>query len=200
MCLFHSPTKAFITGKRWTRPHKSRLRTKKSQNSHETKAWGFFLLFITVTDEEVQISGLSNVFESYNLKIWGGVLAERTFRRFLFLGCRIFSGIFSPFFLLTSVGAKCPEKCFFRGFLLLGRRIFWAFGPPDFFGDFLAFSSPHFCGGKVPREFFQELPSKILHSLYNKNPRQVSAEGPGQKIRCANWGHCKDKWIYKGYL
>ena len=53
---------------------------------------------------------------------------------------------------------------FFRGFL--GRRIF----------------SPHFCGKKCPEKSSRKIPGKILQKLYNKNPRHISAEGPGQHI------------------
>ena len=42
--------------------------------------------------------------------------------------------------------------------------------------------SLHFCGEKVPRKILQEIPGKILQILYDKNPRQLSAEGPGQHI------------------
>ena len=53
---------------------------------------------------------------------------------------------------------------FFRGFC---RRIF----------------SPHFCGKKCPEKSSRKIPGKILQNLYNKNPRHISAEGPGQILR-----------------
>ena len=52
---------------------------------------------------------------------------------------------------------------FFRGFC---RRIF----------------SPHFCGKKCPEKSSRKIPGKILQNLYSKNPRHISAEGPGQKF------------------
>ena len=52
---------------------------------------------------------------------------------------------------------------FFRGF---SRRIF----------------SPHFCGKKCPEKSSKKIPGKILQKSHNKNPRHVSAEGPGQCI------------------
>ena len=51
---------------------------------------------------------------------------------------------------------------FFRGFC---RRIF----------------SPHFCGKKCPEKSSRKIPGKILQNWYNKNPRHISAEGPGQQ-------------------
>ena len=63
----------------------------------------------------------------------------------------------------------------------LFSRIF-IFGPPDFF--FFGFSrrsfSPHFCGKKWPEKSSRKIPGKILQNLYNKNPRHISAERPGQ--------------------
>ena len=56
---------------------------------------------------------------------------------------------------------------FFRGFC---RRIF----------------SPHFCGKKCPEKSSRKIPGKILQNLYNKNPRQLSAEGLGQHFR-SHW-------------
>ena len=38
----------------------------------------------------------------------------------------------------------------------------------------------HFCGQKCPEKSSRKIPDKILQILYNKNPRQFSAEGPGQ--------------------
>ena len=40
--------------------------------------------------------------------------------------------------------------------------------------------SPHFCGKKCPEKSSRKIPGKILQNLYNKNPRHISAEGPGQ--------------------
>ena len=57
----------------------------------------------------------------------------------------------------------------FRGFLFLGRRIFPRIFSPDFFFSFL--------WEKVPRKSSR----KILQKLYAKNPRHISAEGPGQE-------------------
>ena len=58
-------------------------------------------------------------------------------------------------------------------------RIF-IFGPPDFSRilspDF--FSS--FLWKKCPEKSSRKIPGKILQNLYNKNPQQLSAEGPGQ--------------------
>ena len=36
--------------------------------------------------------------------------------------------------------------------------------------------------GKVPRKSSRKIPGKILQILQYKNPRHISAEGPGQKI------------------
>ena len=58
-------------------------------------------------------------------------------------------------------------------------RIF-IFGPADFFRGFCRrICSPRFCGKKC-KTILQENPGKILQNLYNKNPRHISAEGPGQ--------------------
>ena len=66
-------------------------------------------------------------------------------------------------------------------------RIF-IFGPPDFFHEFCRrIFSPHFLGKKGPDNSSRKSPSKILQNLYNKNPRHISAEGPGQKL-----GHPKN--------
>ena len=55
------------------------------------------------------------------------------------------------------------------------------FGPPDFFRGFCRrIFSPHFCGKKCPEKSSRKIPGKILQNLYNKNPRRISAEGPGQ--------------------
>ena len=60
-------------------------------------------------------------------------------------------------------------------------RIF-IFEPPDFVcrGFCRQISSPHFCGKKCPEKSSKKIPDKILQILYNKNPQQFSAEGPGQ--------------------
>ena len=50
-----------------------------------------------------------NITATFSLFFQGRVLAERIFRGFLFLGCWIFSRIFSPDFFSSFVG-KCPEK------------------------------------------------------------------------------------------
>ena len=57
------------------------------------------------------------------------------------------------------------------------------FGSPDFFADFLAgFCLPQFCGKKCPEKSSRKIPGKILQNLHNKNPRHISAEGPGQDL------------------
>ena len=66
---------------------------------------------------------------------------------------------------------------FFRGFC---RRIF----------------SPHFCGEKVPRKILQENPRQILQNLYNKNPRQNSAEGSGQEIHSYEMAQMLQKPVF----
>ena len=60
-------------------------------------------------------------------------------------------------------------------------RIF-IFVPPDFFADLVAGFFSHFCGKKCPEKSSRKIPGKILQNLYNKNPRHISAEGPGQKF------------------
>ena len=42
--------------------------------------------------------------------------------------------------------------------------------------------SPHSCGIKCPEKSSRKIPGKILQILYNKNPRHISAEGPGQNF------------------
>ena len=67
---------------------------------------------------------------------------------------------------------------------VLAERIFsriFIFEPPDVFADFVAGFSPHFYGKKCPENSSRKIPGKILQNLYNKNPRQLSAEGPGQQ-------------------
>ena len=46
--------------------------------------------------------------------------------------------------------------------------------------DFVAGFVLLFFVGKVLRKILQENPRKILQILYNKNPRHISAEGPGR--------------------
>ena len=78
---------------------------------------------------------------------------------------------------------------------VFGRTDFsrnYVFEPLDFFVDFVAEIFPKFGGEKVTRKILQENPWQILQSLYNKNPRQISAEGPGQQsalllAKCATW-------------
>ena len=54
---------------------------------------------------------------------------------------------------------------------------------PDFFVDFVAgFFLLIFVGKKCPEKSSRKIPGKILQNLYNKNPRQLSAEGPGQDM------------------
>ena len=60
-------------------------------------------------------------------------------------------------------------------------RIF-IFGPPDFFADFVAGFFLIFVGKKCPEKSSRKIPGKMLQNLYNKNPRHISAEGPGQKM------------------
>ena len=65
----------------------------------------------------------------------------------------------------------------FCGFLFLGRRIFSRILSPDFFASF--------CEKKCPEKSSRKIPGKILQILCNKNPRHISAEGPGQHL----WYH-----------
>ena len=74
-------------------------------------------------------------------------------------------------------------------FLFFCRVGFWQSG---FFTDFYFWAagfcrgfcrrifSPHFCGKKCPEKSSRKIPDRILQILYNKNPRQFSAEVPGQ--------------------
>ena len=56
----------------------------------------------------------------------------------------------------------------------------------DFFADLCFWAAGlfhgfcHFCGKKCQEKSSRKIPSKILQNLYNKNPRHISAEGPGQ--------------------
>ena len=68
------------------------------------------------------------------------------------------------------------QNGFFRGFLFSG--------PPDFFVDFVAkFIVLISVGRSAQTKFSRKIPGKIPQSLYNKNPRHISAEGPGQELR-----------------
>ena len=75
-----------------------------------------------------------------------------------------------------------PQNCIFSsiifgvGFRQNGFVAIFIILPPDFFADLVADFFPHFFGEKVPRK----IPGKILQILYNKIPRHISAEGPGQ--------------------
>ena len=79
-----------------------------------------------------------------------------------------------PLFLLFSgiIGVGFWQNGFFTDF---------SFEPPDFCLDFVAGLFLHYCGIKCPEKSSRKIPGKILQNLYNKNPRQLSAEGPGQK-------------------
>ena len=82
---------------------------------------------------------------------------------------------------------------------------FWQNG---FFADFyfwaVGFShgfcrrifSPHFfCVKKCPEKSSRKIPGKIRQNLHNKNPRHISAEGPGQKLVPDNARlKCRDKF------
>ena len=98
----------------------------------------------------------------------------------------IFSEMFEPLFCGSE---KNPVK-FPPNFLGsdLGRADFFfggifIFGPPDFFRGFccrifLLISVEKKC----PEQSSRKIPGKLLQNLYNKNPRHISAEGPGQDI------------------
>ena len=61
-------------------------------------------------------------------------------------------------------------------------RIF-IFEPQDFFADLVAGFFLLIFVGKVPRKILQENPRQNPPQiLYNKNPRHISAEGPGQEF------------------
>ena len=57
----------------------------------------------------------------------------------------------------------------------MGHQIFSRILSPDFFSSF-------FCGKKCPEKSFAKISGKILQNVYNKNPRHISAEGPGQSL------------------
>ena len=68
------------------------------------------------------------------------------------------------------------------GFWQNGFFADFIFGPPDFFADFVAgFIFLIFVGKKCPEKSSRKIPGKILQNLNNKNPRHISAEGPGQQ-------------------
>ena len=75
-------------------------------------------------------------------------------------------------------GGRIVAERTFRGFLFLSRRILSRILSPDFFSSF--------SWEKVPRKILQEIPDKILQMVYNKNPQQFSAEGPGQHLITPN--------------
>ena len=88
-------------------------------------------------------------------------------------------------FIAQDFVIRSQEKMAARNFKFhIGRTDFlriFIFGPPDFFADFVAgFFLLTFVGKKVSRKSSMKIPSKTLQSLYNKNPRHISAEGPGQ--------------------
>ena len=56
---------------------------------------------------------------------------------------------------------------------------FWAAG---FFRGFCRRIFSPFCGKKCPEKSSRKIPGKILQKLYKKNPRHISAEGPGQNF------------------
>ena len=57
---------------------------------------------------------------------------------------------------------------------------FWDAG---FFRTFVAgFCLLIFVGKKCPEKSSRKIPGKILQKFYNRNPRHISAEGPGQEI------------------
>ena len=72
------------------------------------------------------------------------------------------------------LGSALAQNGFFADFFV------WA---ADFFADFVAdIFLLVFVWKKVHRKILQEIPGKILQNLYNKNPRHISAEGPGQDL------------------
>ena len=99
-------------------------------------------------------------------------------RNYLFIDCR---SLFCNLSVSFPIAQIALEPIDLLG-PVLGRMDFsriFIFGPPDFFADFLPGSfSPHFCGKKCPEKSSR----KILQNLYNKNPRHISAEGPGQDL------------------
>ena len=70
-----------------------------------------------------------------------------------------------------------------------GERVLWyAFLPPYVLHP--PISRPNFLlifvGKKCPEKSSRKTPGKILQNLCNKNPRQFSAEGPGQYLGALN--------------
>ena len=108
----------------------------------------------------------------------------------LFRGSQGFGRDKNPCFFLGGFPCNFPKKqgkegqgCYTLG-SVFGRTNFlriFLHGPPDFFADFAAGSfSPHFCGEKVPGKILQESAQENPTKFYTKNPRHISAEGPGQ--------------------
>ena len=62
----------------------------------------------------------------------------------------------------------------FSRIFIFGPPIFSLILSPDFFSSFL-------WGKKCPEKSSRKIPGKFLPNLYNKNPRHISAEGPGQE-------------------
>ena len=89
--------------------------------------------------------------------------------------------------LLETTLLRTPKK-WFKHILgpVHGRTAFsriFVFEPPVFFRGFSRrIFSPHFRGKKCPEKSSKKIPGKILQNSCNKNPRHVSAEGPGQHI------------------
>ena len=74
---------------------------------------------------------------------------------------------------------------------------FWAAG---FFRGFCRRIFSRFCGKKCPEKSSRKIPGKILQNLYNKNPRHISAEGPGQKSVERVFSDCsRDFWRLLGF-
>ena len=109
------------------------------------------------------------------------------------LGCRyVFhppSGVVALFFLYKNPRQSRQQKLFWRGPEFFGRA-----RPPVRFPPPIRFAPPHitaqrslspdlfssFLWEKVPRQFCRKIPGKLLQNLHNKNPRRISAEGPGR--------------------
>ena len=73
------------------------------------------------------------------------------------------------------------QNGYFRRFPFLSRRIFSRILSPDLFSSF--------SWEKCPEKSSKKIPGKILQNLYNKNPRHISAEGPGQQNSApGKWG------------
>ena len=96
---------------------------------------------------------------------------------------------------LKGQGAErnCPEKFIVRvGFWQNGFFADFYFWPAGFCRGFShRIFSPHFCGTKWPEKSSRKIPGKILQKLHNRNPRHISAEGPGQVLNSAIGGHLK---------